>query len=344
MIFSGHEKTLASVAVVSVALLAALCAAEAVLDSGHLGTELVPLKEEFDCRALDPLLGGGFKPDCASRWRRLKGDTTVFDAKFSTDSSGRRKVPGAEKLPSEPVAVFFGCSFMLGAGLSDDETLPYYFSRAARMRSLNLAGSGFGPQQMLAQLSEPKLEHRLPLAKSRAVGIYLFLDFQVARASGSPEVAAWYGRHFPRYRFDAQNRLLREGTLADASPVWSMLSGKLEHSALLRLLARAASAAGHSEKDLQLTAAIIAESARLFRDRHGTDEFYVVFHPVSNPKVNQRLARLLAPTGTRVIDYNGLFNQPSIKYIVADGHPSAEAAKTLAVAIARDLKLLKDPF
>jgi hypothetical protein len=49
---------------------------------------------------------------------------------------------------------FFGCSFMFGHGVEEDQTLPYYFVREARgtFEGYNFAGEGWGPHQMLREI------------------------------------------------------------------------------------------------------------------------------------------------------------------------------------------------
>ena len=49
---------------------------------------------------------------------------------------------------------FFGCSFMFGHGVEDDQTLPYYFVREAggTFEGFNFAGEGWGPHQMLREI------------------------------------------------------------------------------------------------------------------------------------------------------------------------------------------------
>ena len=50
--------------------------------------------------------------------------------------------------------MFFGCSFMFGHGVEDDQTLPYYFVQEARgtFEGFNFAGDGWGPHQMLREI------------------------------------------------------------------------------------------------------------------------------------------------------------------------------------------------
>src|ERR1700683_2141885 len=67
--------------------------------------------------------------------------------------SGLREIPTSVQGGPYRV-VFFGCSFMFGHGVEDDQTLPYYFVREARgtFEGFNFAGDGWGPHQMLREI------------------------------------------------------------------------------------------------------------------------------------------------------------------------------------------------
>ena len=67
---------------------------------------------------------------------------TVFEKSLRPVQGGPYKV------------VFFGCSFMFGHGVEDDQTLPYYFVQEAKgtFEGFNFAGDGWGPHQMLREI------------------------------------------------------------------------------------------------------------------------------------------------------------------------------------------------
>src|SRR6185503_15359724 len=70
--------------------------------------------EEMSCRRLDALLGGGYRRDCSTRWKRWIADggtkRVVFDAQFTTDHWAHRVVPGGLGTGRPDQALFFGCS------------------------------------------------------------------------------------------------------------------------------------------------------------------------------------------------------------------------------------------
>jgi len=141
------------------------------------------LRDAFPCRQLRPELGGGFKSNCRCRWRRWLNGKRIWDVAFETDASGHRVTPGN----GNRTAAFLGCSFTLGAGVNQHETLPARFAALTGYRCLNLAGSGFGPQQALVEARRNRAD----------LYVYSMLPAHVDRASGSFQVIGTYGRYFP---------------------------------------------------------------------------------------------------------------------------------------------------
>lgn len=314
-----------------------LCEAAGQLFKGQLTGVATVVREDFECRRVDPLLGGGFKPDCTSRWRLSTSSKTIFDVRFSTNRRGNRRVPGVEKLATEHLALFFGCFFTLGTGVNDDETLPYYFSRATGIHSLNLGGSGFGPQQMLAVLDETNFAAELPKTARRKTLLYHFIDLHVDRAVGAPSPVSFYARYFPNYVEDENGSLVRRGTLGEAHPVWSALSEMFGWSMIYKAATQLVSNQGAPE-DIAMTAKILIESARKFREKFKSDEFYVVFYPSTRPKIQRQVQAYLESAGVRTINLSKLFDLHEEPYHLADGHPSALAHRLVAEAVEKELK------
>jgi hypothetical protein len=77
----------------------------------------------------------------------------IADVTYRIDASGLREIASSVQGRPHKVA-FFGCSFMFGHGIENDQTLPYYFVRAATgsFEGFNFAGEGWGPHQMLREI------------------------------------------------------------------------------------------------------------------------------------------------------------------------------------------------
>lgn len=99
-------------------------------------------------------LGFEANPDnLVRRWfYETDSGETITDGLRTTDASGIR--PTAGKADAQDTYLFLGCSFMMGFGLNDDQTLPYYFSKESgfTLNVLNFAYNNYGPHQALADL------------------------------------------------------------------------------------------------------------------------------------------------------------------------------------------------
>ena len=98
-------------------------------------------------------VGSLLEPNTATGFKEFLDGRLIADVTYKTDASGLREIPTAVQGRPYKVA-FFGCSFMFGHGVEDDQTLPYYFVREARgtFEGFNFAGEGWGPHQMLREI------------------------------------------------------------------------------------------------------------------------------------------------------------------------------------------------
>jgi hypothetical protein len=92
-------------------------------------------------------------PNTAIEFTEFLDGRLIADVTYRIDASGLREIPAAVQGRPHRVA-FFGCSFMFGHGVEEDQTLPYYFVREANgtFEGYNFAGEGWGPHQMLREI------------------------------------------------------------------------------------------------------------------------------------------------------------------------------------------------
>ena len=134
----------------------------------------------------------------------------VYDVNYTTDEFSRRITPWSSRGPVDKFALFFGCSFMFGQGVMDNETLPYYVGElTSRYRPYNYGGIGYGPQQMLAKFQERTLPREV--SERQGVLIYLLIGDHVNRAIGSVQVHNDRGIGMPFYTVDSDGMLVRRG-------------------------------------------------------------------------------------------------------------------------------------
>jgi hypothetical protein len=257
----------------------------------------------------------------------------VYDVNYTVDQFGRRITPLSAPGPRDRFALFFGCSYTYGEGLNDDETLPHYFGELApRYRPYNYAFHGGGPFEALARMES--VDFKTEVAEKQGIGFYTFIDDHVNRVNNSSSVASWHSEEIHYSRLP-DGTFVHDGSFNTARPWQSRLYRFVYGNRLLRYLGFHLPLRITSH-ELDLTAAAIAEVANRFHRHFPDSDFYVVFYP--NTAWHDRIGKRLVRMGVRTLDYHDLFDKYRSPYLIeGDGHPSAEAIRTFASAIVRDL-------
>ena len=91
------------------------------------------------------------------RGRKIGSDgSMIYDVKYTIGNDRFRVTPQKEKSFKSRIN-FLGCSLMIGEGLGDNETLPYFFSqKLPDYRVKNFGSHGFGVHQALAILESDR--------------------------------------------------------------------------------------------------------------------------------------------------------------------------------------------
>jgi hypothetical protein len=268
---------------------------------------------------------------------RWKSGALIYQADYSYDAFGRR-VTVNDGSAGRHAALFFGCSYVDGTGVNDNETIPSQVAlRASRYQGFNYGIGSSGPQQMLLQLRRRDfLKEAVP--REQAVGVYVFHDSHVQRATGSMQVVTSFGRDFPYFAIDKDDRLVDRGTFRTGQPVRSLVYRALNKSRVVRYALshwgdwpRSASA-----EDYRTTAAIVAESKAAFLERFPGGRFVVVLYPGASGSIRPPLSA----RGLEVLDFANLFDPhtPGLSFPI-DGHPTPFANAKLAAAIVEALGL-----
>ena len=114
---------------------------------------------------------------------------TVFNVWYHIDSNGARKSPLNDSNDNK-YALFLGCSVTFGSGISDNETLPFYFDSSSQYKSYNYGVGSYGTQQVTATLEKKNL--RADLKERNGVGIYVFIDDHIKRSNRSlKRISTW---------------------------------------------------------------------------------------------------------------------------------------------------------
>lgn len=168
-----------------------LCLRNTLLTNGKTIHTLAQISEGYT--SANPDLGYGSKKDGVFTAMKTINNELIYDVSY-TIKDGIRYTPNSNE-KSQNCVLFFGCSFVLGEGLSDTSTLPFFFNQYANnnYRVLNYGFEGYGPHQMLAII-----ENRVPKDirfDKKKIAIYSFLPAHIARAAGYSQ----WDQKGPRY-------------------------------------------------------------------------------------------------------------------------------------------------
>jgi len=208
--------------------------------------------------AADEVRGFG-APRKASLYRARREDasgTPIFDVIYSIGANGLRITPPA--LSDGRETWFFGCSLTFGAGVPDEETLPYLFTERTGRATSNFAFPGYGPHQMLRMV-----ETDYPAAQGVGTPervIYTLLPLHIDRAAGSSSA----GLDGPRY-------VLEGNVLGYAGPFRGTVASYADRlaraSAAYREIVRPLFHQSRAES-LALTIEILVRADQVLRQRH----------------------------------------------------------------------------
>ncbi len=257
------------------------------------------------------------------------GDSYIFkDVVYTTDSHGRRYCPPAEN--PDKHALFFGGSFTWGQGLYDYETLPYQFQVMAggEYQSYNYGFEGYGASHMYHILRSGKRLN--DVGQKEGIAVYNFIGEHVYRTTPQLDMSR---RNDPVFRLDEECNLegpfkiyekkglklwrrlfgMPDGLLTKASPFARFFFKRCPLGPISR------------DESIEITAKVIAESARLYKERFDGD-FYVIIYddePLTDEERSE-LVTMLEDSGIKVLDVPPMAN-PADEYIhPLDRHPSKE--------------------
>jgi lysophospholipase L1-like esterase len=282
-----------------------------------------------------PVLGWGALTPGSFVAKKVGAGTgdVIYDVTYTIDDHLLRRTvsPG-----SGPTIAFFGDSFVFGEGLPDSETLPQVFSdlEGRKLRVLNFAFSGYGPQQFLRAL-ETRLYDSL-LGESRLF-IYETAPWHAERSACTPS----FMLRAPRY-------VLRDGRVtyagACAEGLTRLVREVIGHSAAFRALVQPVEGTP-TRADVDLYIATILRAVNLAREQYDAPTL-VLYVPISyvylfenylekSGYTDQQIMQKLRDGGAEVID--GTLKPTDYPQLMlnipGDGHPTGAANRLWAEMI-----------
>lgn len=261
----------------------------------------------------------------------------AFEVTCTLDSWRRRATPVRDREQRDRFIAFFGGSFAFGQGVNDDETLPYYVGEGApRYMPYNYGAPAQGPQHMLLRIQEPALKEGIPVAQG--IAVYVYIPDHVNRAIGAMPAFNQWMRRFPYFRLE-DGALVHDGSFETGRPVTSWFYDVLYRSRTLRYF-DVNLPLRHTERHRDLFVAIVAASARRFREVFPDSTFWVTSYYSSED--NGWLAPRLKEEGIGFLGYgsalqNAIAERGRESLFLRDGHPRPEVNRLIAGLLVQDL-------
>jgi hypothetical protein len=285
----------------------------------------------------DPFLGYRLGPNRTAFCTEMLNGAQAFECKYSTDSLGRRTTPVSSAMVGGRFIAFFGCSYVFGEGVNDDQTLPAEVARrVSDWQAYNYGVPGYGPQQMLAKFQSGELAQEI--GQEKGVFVYVYTDDHPRRVIGAMNVFLESGRAFPYYDY-VNGQLTYLGNFNDGRPYLTRLYVNAGRSSILRLLG--VDFPGTTPLwAFRMISDMALDSAQIANGRWAGSEFYVLFFSGASDRHGSGIISKLREDNVSVLDYRRLLDEmPIERRCFCDGRPRPEAYAAVAEKLIADLKL-----
>jgi hypothetical protein len=202
-------------------------------------------------------------------------DKIIWNVQMNIDKYSRRVTPFKfEKEKPDKFIMFFGCSFVFGTGINDNETLPYFL--ANKMKDYvpyNYATGAMGTHQLLSLMENTDLKKQVP--EKNGIFIYVYANGHIERSNGFMHQRAW-NLDSPFYK-KVDNKMERAGTFSTEEPIitwfYDFLSNILNYSTRFgRNFPRI------YQRHTDYTCNLIVDSKRRFLIKYPDSHFFVSNH------------------------------------------------------------------
>lgn len=283
---------------------------------------------------LSDTLGVRARPDWHIEWVPLKDHVRYDTVTISTDSLGRRATPLPDSLPRPRYALFLGCSYTYGDGVSDTQTLPYYFQALSPgYRAYNYGYLAYSPLHMLARLQQGTLEREIP--QREGVAVYTLINDQLDRVIPATR---WIELTQGRFPYLNETTMRTEGVFADKRRLYTQAVLNFQGTGLQRIM-KWGYPRTHTAAHYRLLVDIIQKSKEEYTRRFGNDHFYVVIFP-GNP-LSPETKRMFDEKGITYFDYSGLMSIKDKMLPFDDAHPTPQVYEKVAQRLSHDLQAKK---
>jgi hypothetical protein len=268
------------------------------------------------------------------------GHELIYDVTYTTNRYGLRVSPhdldNKKNLPikNHQDVAFFGCSYMVGEGVKDNETVAYLLEEKSQGKYLtyNFGFHGYGPHQMLRVL-ETGLLDRVIQDKGPLLVIYWALTLHIERAAGNYPYFVWDAQG-PKYKLNSSGEVEYAGRFKDDSII-KLFIPVLNKSRVIDRSQIIPKIWGwpRNQQDIELVVKIITKSKEIVADKYHGDFYVLLWSEKDNPDYDFMLAELKR-NRVKVItteEILGPYEEAITKYLLkGEGHPNQKANEKIA--------------
>ena len=253
------------------------------------------------------------------------GGDVIYDVVYSIGENGFR-ITASNSRSARIHINFFGCSFVFGEGLNDNETLPHFLHAIDHSISVkNFGVHGYGVHQALRILESTR-------DTKGSINFLLTAPWHAERSACIPA----YSAGSPKYKLSDDGQLTLDGACAIQPIKDDFISLTLNHSNMYQL-ARSFTSKESQDRQIDLYLAIIGQINKLSQARN--QRFIIGFIKAENAWFNgqysnEKIFEHLSGMGIEVIDLTlaPSADKLSREYYIhpLDLHPSARANEARA--------------
>jgi hypothetical protein len=283
----------------------------------------------------DPVKGYG-APHNAAQYTSMKKQKTgelIYDITYTMDKNGLRITSDGSAHADHPVW-FFGCSFTIGEGVRDEDTLPYLYAAKSGVKTYNFGFHGYGPHQMLRMLETTYITDIDP--KKPSLVYYNAISVHIERAAG---LVAW-DKDGPNYVLDGDTvryaGKFSDGNLVikymDKIAAKSLVYGQVIRPLLFKL--------EDSDRDRYIR--IVKKSADVVREKYGSKLVVVLWDVFADRSAasdidSDFIEKELTARNVEVVRVSKALGRDNYKqyFIPHDGHPTVAGHTKVAELLIR---------
>jgi len=291
---------------------------------------------------LDDVLGYRLEKNYRGKVKKIRGSEVIFDVTYTTDSIGMRISPPSKKIKNQPCILFFGGSYTFGAGVNDQETMPYRVGvrTGESFRVFNFGVGAYGPHQMLSAIERGLVKNAIQCAPKHI--FYQGIWDHVRRSAGR----ALWTHPGPQYAVGKQGEAIYSG-MFDPDKLWpGQITKLLYKSFIYSKIFRYKRA--NSRNNFLLFHAIVRKARDLLKVHYPQALFHIIYWDkkdrfAGDKKLVDRFKRDQIPVHLISNILPGFHFNPAIYKIRLpyEEHPNAQAHDLIAQYIAENILIIK---